>query len=250
VSNQAGISNVWLYEVVRGVKTPFTFGPAQTRAQVWSPDGGSIVFTSNRKGHFDLYRKAFSGAGSEQLLMESNLHKIPTSFSADGRFLLYNVTDPKTKVDVWVLPLDGSQKPFPFLQGDFNENNAQFSPDGRWVAYQSDESKRYEIYATPFPGASGKRQISISGGRLPKWRGNELFYLSPDNKLMVSVVTVHGDTLEVGAAQPLFEIRPGGPGNTYDVTADGQRFLVNTAVEQQITSPITLVLNWTADLKK
>jgi serine/threonine protein kinase/Tol biopolymer transport system component len=250
VSNQAGISNVWLYEVARGVKTPFTFGPAQTRAQVWSPDGGSIVFTSNRKGHFDLYRKAFSGAGSEQLLMESNLNKIPTSFSADGRFLLYNVTDPKTKVDVWVLPLDGSQKPFPFLQGDFNENNAQFSPDGRWVAYQSNESNRYEIYATPFPGASGKRQISISGGRLPKWRGNELFYLSPDDKLMVSVVTVHGDTLEVGAAQPLFEIRPGGPGNTYDVTPDGQRFLVNTAVEQQITLPITLVLNWTADLKK
>jgi serine/threonine protein kinase/Tol biopolymer transport system component len=250
VSNQAGISNVWLYEVARGVKTPFTFGPAQTRAQVWSPDGDTIVFASNRTGHFDLYRKASSGAGSEQLLIESNLSKIPTGFSPDGRFLLYNVTDPKTKVDVWVLPLDGSREPFPFLQGDFNENNAQFSPDGRWIAYQSNESNRYEIYVTPFPGASGKRQISTSGGRLPEWRRNEIFYLSLDNKLMVSEVTAQGDTLEVGAAHPLFEIRPGGPGNIYDVTADGQRFLINTAVEQQITLPITLVLNWTTDLKK
>jgi Tol biopolymer transport system component len=250
VSNQVGTSNVWLYEVARGVKTPFTFGPAQTRGQVWSPDGSSIVFTSNRKGPFDLYRKASSGAGSEQLLLESNLDKIPTSFSPDGRFLLYNVTDPKTKGDVWVLPLDGSQKPFPLLQSDFNEVNAQFSPDGHWIAYQSNESNRYEIYVTSFPAASGKRQISISGGRLPKWRRNEVFYLSLDSKLMVSQVAVQGDTLEVGAAQSLFEVRPGGPGNIYDVTADGQRFLVNVAVEQQITSPITLVLNWTADLKK
>jgi hypothetical protein len=151
---------------------------------------------------------------------------------------------------VWVLPLDGSEKPFPFLHGEFHEVNAQFSPDGRWIAYASDESGRSEIYVTPFMGSSGKRQISTGGGRMPKWRRNEIFYLALDNKLMVSEVNVKGETIEVGATRPLFEIRPGGLGNVYDVTTDGQRFLVNTAVEQQITSPITLVLNWTADLKK
>jgi WD40 repeat protein len=250
VSDRLSVANIWFYEVARGLKTPFTFGPAHARSQAWSPDGGSIVFASNRKGHFDLYRKASSGAGSEELLVESNLDKIPTSFSPDGRFLLYNVSDPKTKGDVWVLPLDGSQKPFPFLHGEFSEINAQFSPDGRWIAYSSDESSRSEIYVTPFVGSSGKRQISTGGGRLPKWRRNEIFYLALDNKLMVSEVNVKGETFEVGATRPLFEIRPGGPGNIYDVTVDGQRFLVNAAVEQQITAPITLVLNWTVDLKK
>ena len=250
VSNQVGGSNLWLYEVARGLKTPFTFGPAQTRGQVWSPDGGTIFFTSNRKGHFDLYRKASSGAGSEELLLESNLDKTATSISPDGRFLLYHTVDPKTKQDLWVLPLDGGQKPFAFLQEQSNEGNAHFSPNGRWLAYQSDESGRSEIYVTPFPSPSGKRQISTSGGRWPKWRGKEVFYLTLDNKLMVSEVNVNGETVEIGSARSLFEIRPGGPGNVYDVSADGQRFLVNMAVEQQITAPLTLVLNWTADLKK
>jgi Tol biopolymer transport system component len=250
VSDRLSVANIWFYEVARGLKSPFTFGPAHARLGVWSADGGSIVFASNRKGHFDLYRKASSGAGSEELLVETNLDKIPTSFSPDGRFLLYNVSDPKTKGDVWVLPLDGSQKPFPFLHGEFSEINAQFSPDGRWIAYSSDESSRSEIYVTPFKGDSGKRQISTGGGRLPKWRRNEIFYLALDNKLMVSEVNVKGETFEVGVIRPLFEIRPGGPGNVYDVTTDGQRFLVNAAVEQQITAPITLVLNWATDLKK
>jgi len=250
VQDSVGVSNIWIYEVARSLKTPFTFGPALTRSQVWSPDGSSIVFNSNRRGHFDLYQKASSGAGSEELLLQTNLDKVPTSFSPDGRILLYNVSDPKTKSDVWVLQVDGSQKPFPFLHGEFSEVNAQFSPDGRWIAYGSDESGRSEIYVTPFKGDSGKRQISTSGGRLPKWRGNEIFYLALDNKLMVSQVNVKEERLEVGATQPLFEIRPGGAGNVYDVTVDGQRFLVNAVVEQQITSPITLVLNWATDLKK
>ena len=182
--------------------------------------------------------------------MESNIDKTATSISPDGRFLLYHAVDSKTKADLWVLPLEGGQKPFAFLQGEFNESNAHFSPDGRWVAYQSDESGRYEIYVTPFPSPSGKRQISTLGGRWPKWRRKEVFYLSLDNRLIVSEVNVNGDALQIGAARPLFEIRPGGPGNVYDVSADGQRFLVNMAVEQQITAPLTLVLNWTADLKK
>ncbi|HMG35549.1 MAG TPA: protein kinase [Blastocatellia bacterium] len=245
-----GRTDLWLYDVARGLRTAFTFGPAQARQQLWSPDGRRIVFCSNRKGRFDLYQKASSGVGNEESLLESNLDKNPTGFSPDGRLLLYTTTDPKTKGDMWALPLEGGQKPVPFLQGESNEINGQFSPDGNWVAYQSDESRRFEIYAMPFAAPGGKRQISISGGRLPKWRGKEVFYLSLDNKLMVAEVNVKGETLEVGAARPLFEIRPGGPGNVYDVTADGQRILVNMAVEQQTSAPITLVVNWTADLKR
>ncbi len=250
---QTGRSDIWLYDVARGLRTPFTFDPGKGIAPfIWSPDGSHIVFTSNRKGHFDLYQKAADGAGSEELLLESSLDKYPSSFFPDGRFLLYYTNDPKTRTDLWVLPLSGDQKPFPFLPTEFIETNGQFSPDGRWIAYESDESRRREIYVAPFPGPGGKRQISTAGGSYPRWRGDgkEIFYLALDNKLMAAEVNGQGATLEVGAVRPLFEARPAGAGNVYDVTADGQRFLVNTAVEQKVSSPITLVINWTADLKR
>ncbi len=242
--------DIWLYEVARGLRTRFTFDPADERQQAWSPDGSRIVFSSNRKGRFDLYQKVASGAGNEELLLESNLDKFPNSFSPDGRFLLYHAFDPKTRSDVWVLPLEGGQTPFPFLQTEFNELRGQFSPDGRWVAYQSDESRRDEIYVAPFPGPGGKRQISTTGGQQPIWPGKEIFYLSPDNKLMATEVNVKGATLEVVVVRPLFEISPSGAAYAYAVTAEGQRFLVNTAEEQKASAPITLVLNWTADLKR
>ncbi len=247
---QTGNQDLWLYEVARPLRTHFTFDPAPERDHVWSPDGSRIVFNSTRKGLYDLYQKASNGSGSEELLLESNFDKLPTSVSPDGRLLLYDAIGPKTRMDVWVLPLEGGQKPFPFLQNEFSEYGGQFSPDGRWVAYQSDESRRYEIYVAPFPGPGGKRQISTAGGRQPIWRGKEIFYLSPDNKLMAAEVNGKGEALEVGAGRPLFDVRPSGQGYVYDVTADGQRLLVNTAVEQKASAPITLVLNWTADLKR
>jgi Tol biopolymer transport system component len=137
------------------------------------------------------------------------------------------------------------------------ERHGQFSPNGRWIAYTSDESGRNEIYAAPFPGPGGKQQISTSGGRQPRWRGDgkEIFYLDRDNKLVSVAVNSQGASLVVGAARPLFEVRSWtedslGFGYVYDVTADGQRFLVNTVLEQKASAPITLVVNWTADLKR
>lgn len=227
----------------------FTFDPAGERDPIWSPDGSRIVFTSNRKGHFDLYQKSASGAGSEELLLESNIDKTPTGFSPDGRFLLYSAVDSRTRADLWVLPLVGDQKPFPFLQTEFTESFGQFSPDGRWIAYRSDESRGGEIYVAPFPGPGGQRQVSTAGGRQPRWRGNgkELFYLAPDDKLMAAEVSGQGATLQVGSVRPLFTARQAVTGGfVYDVTSDGQRFLINTAVEQKASSPITLVQNWTA----
>jgi Tol biopolymer transport system component len=249
---QTRTRDIWLYEVARGLGTRFTFDPAEERAVTWSSDGSRIVFASDRKVHFDLYQKASSGASSEELLLESNLDKYPTSWSPDRRFLLYHTNDPKTRPDLWILPLKGDQKPFPFLQTEFSEDFGHFSPDGRWIAYNSDESRSTKIYVMPFPGPGGKRQVSTSGGRLPKWRGDggEIFYLAPDNKLMAAEVNGLGATLEVGAVRVLFEVPLAGRGYVYDVTADGQRFLINTAVEKRASAPITLVLNWTADLKR
>src|SRR5207247_546894 len=167
---QTGNMDIWLYEIARGLRTRFTSDPAQERVAMWSPDGSRIVFNSDRKGHFDLYQKASSGTGSEELLLESNLEKFPSSFSPDGRFLIYEFGASETKSHLWVLPLPLSEdhKPFSFSQTEFSEGGGQFSPDGQWIAYTSNESQRREIYVAPFPGPGAKRQISTSGGSQPK----------------------------------------------------------------------------------
>ena len=181
-------------------------------------------------------------------------------WSPDGRFILFAVTAPKTGLDLWVLPLFGDRKPLPFLQTPFNESPGQFSPDGRWIAYSSDESGRYEVYVTPFPGPGGKWQVSTASGDWPRWRrdGKEIFYVAPaDNKLMAAAVNGRGSAFEVGAVRPLFETRVAGPpsvrpgqGRMYDISPDGQRFLVNTVAEEAASAPITLVVNWPALLKQ
>jgi Tol biopolymer transport system component len=240
--------------VARGLRTRFTFGPADELTSHWSPDGSRVVFNSNRKGHYDLYQKASSGAGTEEVLLEDNLDKYPGSWSPDGRFILYvtGATTPHTGNDLFILPLSGDRKPYPFLQTQFNERYGQFSPDGRWVAYFSNESGKYEVYVAPFPGPGGKWQISTGGGSFPRWRrdGTEIFYLAPDNKLMAAAVDGKAGTFEVGVVKPLFQTRVTGSRYEYDVSADGQRFLINTAPVQAASAPITVVLNWTAGLKK
>ncbi|MBI4470470.1 MAG: PD40 domain-containing protein, partial [Acidobacteria bacterium] len=256
---KTGNRDLWNYEVTRNLRTRYTFDRASEGSPVWSPDGSSIILHSNRKGYHDLYQKAASGAGSEELLLESNISKYPTSRSPDGRFLLYHTVDSKTANDLWILPLQGDQEskiprgePFPFSHTEFNELRGQFSSDGRWVAYESNESGRGEIYVVPFPGPGAKRQISTSGGRRPIWRGDgkEIFYTTtPGNKLAAVEVNGDGATLEVGVMRPLFDYG-GGEWDAYDVTADGQRFLISMAVEEKAPSPITLVQNWTADLKR
>jgi Tol biopolymer transport system component/tRNA A-37 threonylcarbamoyl transferase component Bud32 len=251
---QAGSTDIWLYELARNVPTRFTFDPAFDTNPIWSPDGSQVAFTSNRKGPYDIYQKASSGAGSEEVLFESNEGKNTTSWSADGRFIAFHNADTKanTKLDIWILPLFGERKPFPFLQTQFNESNAQFSPDGHWIAYVSDESSSNQVYIAPFPGPGGKWQASRAGGSELRWRGDgkELFFLAPDNKLMAVEVNAKESTLEIGNAEPLFEVHPAtNPGTHYDATRDGKRFLVCSAGEGS-SAPITLVVNWTADLKK
>ncbi len=245
--------DLWIYEVSRGLRTRFTFDTGFDRWPVWSPDGSRIVFSSIRKGHYDLYVKPSGGAGTEERLLTTGLNLQSRDWSADGRFFLYeSIGDPKTGTDLWVLPMSGDRKAVPFLQTSFNESDGHFSPDGKWVAYVSSESDRDQVYVAPFPGPGGKWQISSAGGSRPTWRrdGKEIVYLGADDKLMAAEVNAKGSNFEVGAVKQLFQTRPQRPGTIYDAARDAQRFLVNTSSVQKSTTPVTLVVHWTADLKK
>jgi serine/threonine protein kinase len=259
-----GNVDLWLLDPRPSVAraSRFTTDAADDVMPIWSPDGTSIVFSSNRKGVFDLYRKSASGAGNEDLLLATAQGKFATDWSLDGRFLLYHDLNPKLSNDIWALPLEGDRpstgrpepaegrKPLPLVQTNFEEGDAQFSPDGKWIAYQSNESGRFEIYAQPFPGPGAKSLISTTGGYQARWRrdGKELFYIAPDNRLMVVPMQFasSGQNVEPGAPVPLFRIPLSGPiqgDRWYGVSLDGQRFLVSTYREEAML-PITVILNW------
>ena len=254
---QGGSGDIWLIELARGTLTRFTFDPAPDVSPLWSPDGGRILFTSERDGTPNLYQKAASGAGAEELLVKSDYRKIPNDWSADGKFILYQELNPQTVFDLWVFPLAGEQRAFPFLQTQFDERQGRFSPDGRWIAYASNESGTWQVYVQSFPASGGKWQVSTAGGAQPQWRkdGREIFYLSADRKLMGAEVKATGSTFEVGEPRMLFELRiqsvglPG-PRNFFAAAGDGQRFLVNSLSGDQTARPTTVVLNWAADLKR
>jgi eukaryotic-like serine/threonine-protein kinase len=243
--------------VTGGNATRFTFDPENDVFPFWSPDGSRVVWSSNREGRIHLYQKPASGAGQDALLLKSDYFTFPTDWSRDGRFIIYRQVGPKTKNDVRFLPVgppSGDQKPFPFLQTEANEAAAVLSPDGQWMAYTSEESGRYEVYVQSFPKGGGKRQVSNGGGIGPHWRGDgkELFYHAPDGKLM-AVAVKGGASFEAGVPVALFEFRAGTNNLTstyYSVTSDGQRFLLSTTVQTEAAAPLTVVINWTAEVKR
>ncbi|HVS90119.1 MAG TPA: protein kinase [Candidatus Acidoferrum sp.] len=248
--------DVWSYDLARGVKTRLTFGSASAQANqnaVWSPDGRWIAYTSIRGGKFGLYQKPSDGSGSEEVLLEGIYQsRFPSDWSPDGKLLAYQGAR-QGILSIWMLPLSGERKPYPFLSSQFTEILPAFSPDGKWVAYCSNESGELKVYVVPFPGPGGKWQVSPGGGYTPRWRrdGKEIFYLSSDNKVMAAEVKASGTSFEVGAVQPLFETRPSRTviNGSYDVTADGQRFVIAYEAGQP-TAAITLVVNWPAEVKK
>ena len=223
---------------------------------VWSPDGSRIVWASNRDGDSNLYQKAASGAGEETLLLEVGLPQISHRLVA-GR-ALHHLSPNRPKDEMGCVGLADDREwrgeAFPVVQTEANETAGTLSPDGRWLAYASDESGRYEVYVQSFPGGGGKRQVSTGGGNGPRWRrdGRELFYYAADGKLMAAQVR-SGESFEAGAAVSLFEFRAGTLRSTfapYAVTADGQRFLINAVVETEPNAPLTVVVNWAAGVKK
>jgi serine/threonine protein kinase len=244
-------ANIWLLEFARSVLTRLTFGMKTDYYPVWSLDGRQIAFSSNRSGVFQIYRKDAGGVGQEEQLTSGPNDKLVTDWSRDGKYLLYSQNDSETSLDLWALPLDGDRKPVPVLQSPFLESGGQFSPDGKWVAYHSTESGRIEVYIRAFPSSSGKWQISNRGGAIPRWRadGKELFYVSPDFKMMAVTIRVSAASVEADTPRELFAALVAGLTSPYDVAADGQRFLLSERPEAQSGAPLTVVVNWQAGLK-
>jgi Tol biopolymer transport system component len=200
--NTGGHADVWLIEIARGLASRFTFNAASAHSALWSPDGSRLIFPSNPNGYFDPFEKPANGAADEQPRLVTPQDKEPLSWSP--QFLLYAVQDPKTRSDLFALPLVGEPKPVPVATTSFDEVQGQFSPDGRWVAYASNESGPYEIYIRPFPSSGGKWQVSTGGGVAPRLRhdGHELFYVAPDNRMMAAPSTRLG-----GSRQAVWEWR-------------------------------------------
>ena len=250
---EEGKRDIWVYDLKRGTGSRLTFNAADNTNPVWSADGSRIVFSSNHDGQYDIYQQAANGLGStEPVLQSKDRAKYLNDLSADGRYAIY---DTGNDSQLWALPLFGEQKPFAFVQGSFKAGSAQFSPNGRFVAYQSNETGRNEIYVQTFPEHTGKWQISASGGTEPMWsrNGKELFYLTPDEKLMSVTVNTGSATLQAGIPQPLFQtqlIPLWYWRNIYLPSPDGQRFLMLAPAAQTKPEPITVVVNWPALLRK
>jgi eukaryotic-like serine/threonine-protein kinase len=246
IDPEIGTRDIWLFDLARGTPSHFTFDPTEETNPTWSPDGTQIVFTSRQKGKGDIYRKAATGAGIAEPLMESRELKIVESWTPDGRFILYDSAG-----KVWALPLSGDRKPVALLTQDGALRVSSVSPDMRWVAYASNGTGRSEIYVQSFPPSGGKWQVSTTGGEEPYWRrdGKELFYVE-GKRLMAVAVTADGPRFQPGTPKPLFEVRQQSFGfrSRYQVAANGQKFLVVVPLEST-SPPITVVTNWIAGLK-
>jgi len=246
--------DIWIRDLSRGVNSRFTLGAGNNVRPVWSPDGSTVVFASDRAGVFDLYEKVVRGAGEEKLLLHTDDPKNAGSWTSDGKYIAYVTRNPKTQIDVWALPTFGDRKPIAIAVSPFSETTPMFSPDARHIAYVSNESGRDEIYVQTFPEPGGKWQVSNGGGSDPSWRGDgsELYYRSPDQKLMAVETRAAGNDFQAGVPQPLFaiRIRPGNPRNKYAPSPDGQRFMIAAPLGRDAMSPTTIVLNWPAGLGK
>jgi serine/threonine protein kinase/Tol biopolymer transport system component len=243
-------TDIWTYELQRDSAKRLTFDPAIDAAPIWSPDGSEFVFCSDRQLLFGLYVKDSNGAHDEKSIVHDEVPDFPSDWSRDGKYILYF-----RFTDLWFTPFPELKSSL-FLKAPSALRNAQFSPDGKWVAYASNESGKWEIYVTSFPDARGRWQVSSGGGEQPRWRGDgkELFFLSLDGKMMAAPVTL-GANFDVGTPVALFQSTPRQPVLVfdffvYDVSRDGQRFLINTQVKQAESAPMSVVLNWTAKLEK
>jgi Tol biopolymer transport system component len=248
-------ADLWILDAA-GNLTQFTSTPQHEGSPVWSPDGSRIAFFSNPEGVYDIYVKPVKGEGRAELFYKSALPKYPTDWSRDGRYILFGVISPGTRSDVWAIST-ADRKAAPILDTIYAESSAALSPDGKWLAFQSDQSGRNEVYVQPFEGATaGTRRrwmVSSGGGGLPRWRadGAEMFYMTSGGRMMAVALHPAGGEFQFEQPHMLFQTRPiPDTWNLYDVSPDGQRFLLILPLEWSSAAPITVVTNWTEKLKE
>jgi len=249
---QKGLRDIWMIDVARGARTRFTFDPASDITPVWSPDDRRIVFSSNRRGHYDLYAKASNGSGDETLLYADGRDKFPMDWLPDGR-LIYMAQGGSTGRDLLILPLTGDRKPVPLLQSRFDEWTAQVSPDGKWLAYSSNESGAYEVYVAPVSDPSAKTIVSADGGVGGQWRPDGkavLFSKASGDSVIETELHITGARADVSAPRTLFNLRAAGQRSSLGIAADGEMLAAYLPDDTTATRPITVVQNWPALLKK
>jgi hypothetical protein len=243
--------NIWVNELANAATTRLTFTLAADQCPIWSPDGKKIAFSSNRKFHFSLYLKNSDGSGTEQEVADLGApQQAFWDWSHDGKYLLV-----EKGTELWYMSSsDWLAKPFLLSKGYIH--SAQFSPDGRWVAYSSNETGTWEVYVSPFPAPDSKWQVSRAGGEEPRWRrdGKELFFLSAEGKVIAVPVKTAGN-FEAGAPVALFQAHTRQQISvmdafSYDVTADGQKFLINTRMEDTNAAPLSIILNWASEMER
>jgi Tol biopolymer transport system component len=250
--DEAGGSDIWLAEPARQVTTRLTFDAARDEFPIWSPDGARILFRSNRGGVFDLYERAADGSGEDRLVLGTKLEKWPSDWSHDGRHVIYEERGDHDHF--WLLPMSGNRTPVPWTRGAHSESHAQFSPDDRWVAYQSNQSGRWEAYIRPFAASEtagaatgAPYQVSRDGGYRPVWRGDgrQLAYVAEDGQVMTTDLTIANNQITAGVPRPLFRMPLFIQGFArLEMSPDASRFLVKRSLQGESSGAVTVVMNW------
>jgi serine/threonine protein kinase len=243
--------NIWIYDLHTGGRNRLTSGTGEDNAII-SPDGVSMVYSSVRSGVWNLYQKPMNGAGTEQCLLTSPNQDLPLDWLRDGTSLLFSrIKQTRIRANLWIMQMKGSHDEYPVVNTEFDESGGRFSPDGKWIAYMSDESGDYEVYVRP----TGKNEtrnwkVSTDGGWLPCWAdgNNELCYVSRENKMMLLSLRYKGNEVEVASARSLFTV----PAflESYDISPDGKTIVINRSLEMQKMAPLTLMVDWDKELKK
>jgi serine/threonine protein kinase/Tol biopolymer transport system component len=250
-------STIWILDLDRGTSSRLTFSPGRNDLPAWSPDGKLIAFVSTQGGNRRIYQQAVNGTGAATSLVIGDADEILPSWSSDGRYLIFQThsNQGNSQWEIWAQPLFGDHKAFPVAQKPQSlQGTPALSPDGKWLANDSDESGRIEVYVTPFLHGGGKWQVSTGGGSCPRWRadGRELFYMSLENKIMSAEISAQTSSVVIGKVQQVFQANPVpfAPECMYDVSADGKKIVVVTLAVEQGSQPLTLIVNWPPLLKK
>lgn len=247
----AANDDIWIYDLRRHLSTRFTFAGGNNWYPLWSPDGKHIVYTAERGGPPNLFRKPVDGTGQEERLASGSTVQIADGWSPGGKFLAFHQANDKGNADIWILPMEGDRKPRRFIGTKFDETFASFSPDGRWLAYTSNESGQWEVYVTAFPSGEGKWQVSTGGGMFPKWTkvGSEIIYLDQINENIVSVPITYSPELHPGKGNVLFQLSSQ-PEFVPDVSPDGEHIAIAHRGKQARIMKLIVAVNWFEELKK